>query len=51
MANKKENALRTRDHEREKQSCGEVFRLAWKWVGPIPAYVHFIEYDRVQLIE
>ncbi len=43
--------LRTRDHQREKQSYAEVFATACEWMrGRTFAHVHFAEYDHVPLV-
>jgi len=44
--------LKTRDHQREKQSYIPVFRAAWEWLKSQECrYVHFMEYDHVPLVE
>src|SRR5208282_1443943 len=44
--------LKTRDHQREKQSYAPVFQAAWEWLRSQDcSYVHFIEYDHVPLLE
>ena len=44
--------LKTRDHQREKQSYTPVFQAAWEWLQSQDCrYVHFIEYDHVPLVE
>jgi len=44
--------LKTRDHQREKQSYAPVFHAAWEWLKSQDcSYVHFIEYDHVPLVE
>src|SRR5947209_9863439 len=45
-------ALRTRDHQREKQSYTGMLQLATEWMRPRPefGYVHFVEYDHVPLV-
>ena len=43
--------LRTRDHPRERQSYGAVFRAVAAWMeGRDYGYVHFAEYDHVPLV-
>ena len=43
--------LRTRDHPRERQSYGAVFRAVAAWMqGRDYGYVHFAEYDHLPLI-
>lgn len=43
--------LRTRDHPRERQSYGGVFREVAAWPGtPDFAHVHFAEYDHLPLV-
>src|SRR5260370_19135464 len=43
--------LKTRDHQREKQSYASVFEAAWEWLKSQDCtYVHFIEYDHVPLV-
>jgi hypothetical protein len=43
--------LRTRDHQRERQSCTGVLREAAHWMKSKPQfrYVHFVEYDHIPL--
>ena len=44
--------LKTRDHQREKQSYAPVFQAAWEWLKSQDCrYVHFLEYDHVPLVE
>ena len=45
-------ALRTRDHQRERQSCTGVLRQATQWMKSRPQfqYVHFVEYDHLPLV-
>ena len=44
--------LKTRDHQREKQSYAPVFQAAWESLKSQDCrYVHFIEYDHVPLVE
>lgn len=44
--------LRTRDHQRERQSYGGVFREVAAWRGtPDFAHIHFAEYDHLPLVE
>ena len=44
--------LKTRDHQREKQSYAPVFQAAWEWLKSQDCrYVHFIEYDHIPLVE
>src|SRR5271166_7138669 len=44
--------LKTRDHQREKQSYAPVFQAAWEWLKSEDfRYVHFMEYDHVPLVE
>jgi hypothetical protein len=44
--------LKTRDHQREKQSYTPVFRAAWEWLkSEDTRYVHFMEYDHIPLLE
>lgn len=45
-------ALRTRDHQRERQSCTAVLRQAMNWMQDHPEirFVHFTEYDHVPLV-
>ena len=44
--------LKTRDHQREKQSYAPVFQAAWEWLKSQDcSYVHFIEYDHIPLVE
>src|SRR4051794_36530600 len=42
-------ALRTRDHQREKQSYTGMLRQAAEWMRARPefAYLHFVEYDHL----
>jgi hypothetical protein len=44
--------LRTRDHQRERQSCSAVLREAARWMKSRPQfqYLHFVEYDHIPLI-
>ena len=43
--------LRTRDHQRERQSYGGVFRAAAAWLeGRDCTHVHFAEYDHLPLV-
>lgn len=43
--------LRTRDHQRERQSYGGVFRAAAGWMrGREFSHVHFAEYDHLPLV-
>jgi hypothetical protein len=44
--------LRTRDHQRERQSCTGVLRQAAQWMKSRPQfrYVHFVEYDHLPLV-
>jgi hypothetical protein len=44
--------LKTRDHQREKQSYAPVLMAAWEWLKTQKcSYVHFVEYDHVPLVE
>lgn len=44
--------LRTRDHQRERQSCTNVLRRAAQWMKSRPQfqYLHFVEYDHLPLV-
>src|SRR5271166_5009947 len=44
--------LKTRDHQREKQSYAPVFQAAWEWLKSEDfRYLHFMEYDHIPLVE
>lgn len=43
--------LKTRDHQREKQSYADVLTAAWSWMkGREFSHVHFAEYDQLPLV-
>ncbi|HJT82296.1 MAG TPA: hypothetical protein VJ719_13965, partial [Chthoniobacterales bacterium] len=47
-----DETLRTKDHQREFQSYGGIFRAAAKFVESRPdlSYVHFVEFDHIPLV-